>query len=67
MNMNVIASLKAFWQNSRHIINISYKPSQLEFNKSAKIIILGILLVGILGLVLAIVVSLAVSGTLSLI
>ncbi len=61
------ASLRSFIQNSRHIINISYKPSQIEFNKSAKIIILGILLIGVLGLVFAIVVSLIVTGTLSLI
>ncbi len=65
--MNVVASLRVFVRNSRHILSISYKPNQLEFNKSAKIIILGILLVGTLGLVLAIIVSLAVTGTLSLI
>ncbi len=65
--MNVVASLRSFVQNSRHIISISYKPSQIEFNRSAKIIILGIVIVGMLGLILAIIVSLAVSGSLSLI
>ncbi len=65
--MGLAASLSRFVQNSRHIISISYKPTQLEFNKSAKIIILGIVLIGVLGLVFAIMVSLIVTGTLSMI
>ncbi|MCL5262323.1 MAG: protein translocase SEC61 complex subunit gamma [Candidatus Marsarchaeota archaeon] len=65
--MGLAASLSRFVQNSRHIISISYKPTQLEFNKSAKIIILGIVLIGVLGLVFAIMISLIVTGTLSMI
>ncbi len=59
--------MKNFIQNSRHIISISYKPNRAEFNRSAKIIILGILIVGSLGFFIALIISLAVTGGLSLI
>ncbi len=65
--MNVSLKLKSFIQNSRHIISISYKPNKAEFNRSAKIIILGILVVGTLGFLIALIISLAVTGSLSLI
>jgi protein translocase SEC61 complex gamma subunit len=64
--MNLVKSLKNFLQNSRHIVNISYKPSQAEFKKSAKLIIIGILLIGVLGFVIAVIISLIVTGNLSL-
>ncbi len=53
--------------NSRHILSISYKPNRVEFNKSAKIIILGIVLMGALGFIIALVISLLVTGSLKLI
>ncbi len=64
--MSVLNKLRAFVQNSRHIISISYKPTRSEFSKSAKIIILGILIVGVMGFVIALVISLVVTGGLSL-
>ncbi|MGC8478921.1 MAG: protein translocase SEC61 complex subunit gamma [Candidatus Micrarchaeia archaeon] len=67
MNLNIIAALKNFYNDSRRIISISYKPSAEEFNKSARIILFGILLIGVLGLVIAIIISLVITGTLSLI
>lgn len=67
MNLNIIKLMKTFYADSRRILSISYKPSNAEFNKSAKIIMLGILVIGALGLVLAIIVSLIITGTLSLI
>ncbi|OJI06702.1 MAG: protein translocase SEC61 complex subunit gamma [Candidatus Micrarchaeum sp. ARMAN-1] len=67
MDMNVVKRLRSFWTNSRHIINISYRPKNDEFKKTAKVIIIGILIVGVLGLILGIIISLAIAGNLSLI
>ncbi len=67
MNLNIVKSLKGFYADSRRILAISYKPSSTEFNKSAKIILLGIVVIGTLGLILAIIVSLIITGTLSLV
>jgi protein translocase SEC61 complex gamma subunit len=50
--------------DARHVLSMSYRPSGDEFNKSAKMIIIGILLVGLMGFVISLVVSLIISGTL---
>lgn len=67
MNLNIVKRFKDFYSDSRRILSISYKPSNEEFNKSAKIIMLGILIIGVLGLVVAIIISIVITGTLSLI
>ncbi len=65
--MNPIFSFRKFMENSKHVMSVSYKPTNKEFSKSAKVIILGIVLIGALGFIIAIMVSLLVSGSLSLI
>lgn len=65
--MNIIAKIKRFITDSRHVLGISYKPTQEEFRRSAKIIIIGIAIVGVLGLVIAIIVSLVITGSLTLV
>ncbi len=64
--LNISLKLKRFVHNSKHIISISYKPAQKEFSKSAKIIIVGILLMGSVGFIIALVISLLITGSLSL-
>jgi protein translocase SEC61 complex gamma subunit len=65
--MDVIQKLKKFIENSGHVIRISYRPTKEEFNKSAKLIIIGILLIGFLGFIIAILVSLIITGSLALV
>jgi protein translocase SEC61 complex gamma subunit len=65
--MDPTASFKKFITNAKHVMSISYKPTRDEFNKAAKLIIFGILLVGTVGFIIAIVVSLIITGSLSLI
>ncbi|ASI13474.1 preprotein translocase subunit SecE [Candidatus Mancarchaeum acidiphilum] len=65
--MNVYEKFKSFLSNSRHIIDISYKPESREYDRSAKIIILGILLLGVVGFIIAVIISLLVTGTLSMV
>lgn len=60
----VSLNIKKFFTNARHVLSISYKPTRQEFTKAGKLIIFGILLIGIVGFVLSIIVSLIISGTL---
>ncbi len=55
MNLNLKARLTAFLNNSMHILAISYKPDSAEYNRSAKVIILGILIIGVLGFIISII------------
>lgn len=65
--INIQEKLKTFISNSRHVLSVSYRPSNHEFSRSAKIIILGVLLIGVLGFVLGVVISLITTGTVSFI
>ena len=65
--MGIIQNFKKFIENSKHVLSISYKPTKEEFNKSAKLIIIGILLIGTIGFVIAILVSLIITGSFTLI
>lgn len=62
--MQIFERLKRFIDNSRQVMSISYKPTREEFNKSAKVIILGIILIGAMGFVLSIIISLITTGVL---
>jgi len=57
MRFNWGTKLKAFMENAKHVMHISYKPNVQEFSKTAKVIILGILIIGVLGFLISIVVS----------
>jgi protein translocase SEC61 complex gamma subunit len=48
-------------------MNVSYKPTNDEFKKTAKIMLIGILLIGVSGFVIGVIVSLLISGTVSFI
>ncbi|HVC58583.1 MAG TPA: protein translocase SEC61 complex subunit gamma [Candidatus Acidoferrales bacterium] len=62
--MQIFQQIKSFIDNSRHVMSISYKPTRTEFNKSAKVIILGIILIGVIGFLLSIVISFITTGVL---
>lgn len=63
MQLNFGTKLRAFLDNSKHILHISYKPSMQEFSKTARIIILGILVIGAIGYIISIVVGLLSGST----
>lgn len=65
--MNVLQSIKKFITDSKHVLSISYKPTEQEFNKSIRVILLGIAIIGVMGFVLAIIISLVITGSLALI
>jgi protein translocase SEC61 complex gamma subunit len=62
--MDIVGTVKKFIDNSKHVLSVSYKPTDAEFRKSAKLIIFGIVLMGALGFVISIIVSLIITGTL---
>jgi len=62
--MGITEKIKKFIDNSKHVLSVSSKPSDADFRKSAKLIIFGILLMGALGFVISIIVSLIINGTL---
>lgn len=62
MRFNWGSKLRAFMGNAKHVMHISYKPNAQEFNKTARIVILGIILIGIIGFIISLIVSF-VSGS----
>lgn len=62
--MAIVQRLKTLIDNSKHVLSISYKPTNQEFKRSAKLIIIGILIIGAIGFVIGLIVSIAISGTL---
>ena len=65
--MKFTGKMKTLYENSKRVMNVSYRPTEKEFKKSAKVIMLGILIIGVLGLIIAIIISLIVTGSLALI
>lgn len=65
--MGIWAKIKKFIDDSKHVISISYKPTRAEFDRAAKLILIGILIIGTLGFIIAIAISLIITGSLSLI
>ena len=61
--MGLKEKLSGFIDNSKHVLNVSYRPNKEEFNKSAKIIIIGILAMGVAGFIIGVIISLVVTGT----
>lgn len=65
--MGIISNFNTFVSNARHILYVSYKPGEDRFRRTAKIIIIGIVVIGLMGFVIALIVSLLIAGNLSLV
>ncbi|MFP3215175.1 MAG: protein translocase SEC61 complex subunit gamma [Candidatus Micrarchaeota archaeon] len=57
---SMLSRLKHFYENSKHVLSISYKPSMSDFKKTAKIVLYGTLAIGILGYIISLIVSLVI-------
>lgn len=55
-----IKKLKQFYDDSKRMLSVSYKPSKEEFNRTLKIVLLGTIILGILGFLISIVIGLIV-------
>ena len=50
---NPLKTIRDFINDSRHIMSVSYKPDIDTFRRTLKIVLLGILVLGILGLIIS--------------
>lgn len=60
MELNPIKAWNKFYEDSRHVMSISYKPNMELFRKTLKIVLFGTLLIGVLGFVIAFLIGLIV-------
>ena len=51
MNLNPVKSFKSFWADAKHVLSVSYRPDIDTFKRTLKIVIIGILVLGILGFI----------------
>ena len=59
--LDIKGKFRNFVVNSKHVLNISYRPTHEEFNRSAKVIVIGILIIGFLGFIIGLIISLLTS------
>ena len=50
--------------NSKHVMSVSYKPGTDAFVRTTKVVLLGTILLGVVGFILSIIISLVAAGTL---
>ncbi len=53
MNFNPIKSLADFYADAKHVLSVSYRPDRETFMRTLKIVIIGILILGIMGFVVS--------------
>lgn len=53
MGLNIVKKLKDFIADSERVLGISYKPDQATFMRTIKIVLIGTLILGILGFIIA--------------
>ncbi|MGC8676473.1 MAG: protein translocase SEC61 complex subunit gamma [Candidatus Micrarchaeia archaeon] len=58
MNLNPVKAFKQFYEESKHIMSVSYKPTHDEFMRTMKIVLVGVLILGIVGFVIAAIIGL---------
>ncbi len=52
MELNPIKKLRSFYDDSKHVLSVSYRPDVQAFERTLKIVVLGILILGILGFII---------------
>ena len=57
MNLNPIQAIKNFYADSKHVMSVSYKPDMDTFKRTLKVVLLGIILLGILGFVIYLIIN----------
>lgn len=53
--MPFLEGLKRFYAESKHILSVSYKPTHDELVRTTKIVLIGILILGVAGFVIALI------------
>lgn len=58
MELNPVKAWNKFYDDSRHVLSISYKPNMELFRKTLKIVLFGTLIIGILGFIISLLIGL---------
>ncbi|MDE1824656.1 MAG: protein translocase SEC61 complex subunit gamma [Candidatus Micrarchaeota archaeon] len=53
MNLNPIPKLKGFYADSKHVMGVSYKPDMDTFMRTLKIVLIGVLILGVMGFIIS--------------
>jgi protein translocase SEC61 complex gamma subunit len=53
MNFHPIKSLRDFYEDSKHVLSVSYRPDRETFMRTMKIVVIGILILGIMGFIIS--------------
>ena len=57
MKFNPISGIKGFYSDAKHIASVSYKPDVDTFKRTLKVVLLGIIILGILGFVISLIIN----------
>ncbi len=60
INLNPIPRLKRFYADSKHIISVSYKPDANTFKRTLKVVLIGVIILGTLGFIIAEIINLLI-------
>lgn len=58
MEFDPVKKLSNFYSDARHVLSVSYRPDTETFKRTLKIVVIGILILGVLGYIISIVVGL---------
>ncbi len=54
---NPITWLKGFYSDAKHVASVSYKPDTATFKMTLKVVLIGILILGLLGFAVSFVIN----------
>ncbi len=49
--------VKHFYNESKHVLSISYKPTRPSFMRTLKVVLIGILILGFLGYIISLIIG----------
>ncbi|MEM3791197.1 MAG: preprotein translocase subunit SecE [Candidatus Micrarchaeaceae archaeon] len=58
--MSFFGKIKGFYSEAKHIIEISYKPDVKTFKRTMKIVIIGVIILGVMAFVISYILGLLV-------
>jgi len=57
MKIDPVGSVKSFYSDAKHVMSVSYKPDVDTFVRTLKIVLIGIILLGILGFIVSFIIN----------
>lgn len=57
MKLDPIGSVKGFYSDAKHVMSVSYKPDMETFKRTLKVVLVGIILLGVLGFIIYLIIN----------